>query len=151
MNRVTADAASLRTSLSEGLRQGLFGFNALLKIMVPVYILIAVLNEIKVVGYLAGICGPFMKYFGLPGEAALAVITGWSVNLYGAIAVIAGLALTTRQVTILAIMLGICHSLFMETAIIGQMKGRPWHVLAARVSISLVLGLIANLILPAGL
>ena len=78
MNRVTADAASLRTSLSEGLRQGLFGFYALLKIMVPVYILIAVLNEIKVVGYLAGICGPFMKYFGLPGEAALAVITGWA-------------------------------------------------------------------------
>lgn len=148
MNRVLADRQSLGSSLTEGLRQGLTGFYVLFKIMMPVYIFVSILNEIKVIGYLADLCGPFMKYFGLPGEAALAVITGWTVNLYGAIAVIAGLELTARQVTILAIMLGICHSLFMETAIIGQMKGRPWLVLAARISLGLLLGLVANLILP---
>jgi len=117
--------------------------------MGPVYIFISVLKKLEILDWLAVYFAPFMKYFGLPGEAGLAIITGWAINLYGAIAVIAGLSLSARQVTILAVMLGISHSLFMETAIVRRMKARPWLVLLQRIFISLATGLLLNLILPA--
>jgi len=116
--------------------------------MIPVYIFIMILKEAGVVNKLAGLFTPFMKYFGLPGEASLVILTGWTVNLYGAVAVLAGLDFTVRQITIWATMLGFAHSLFMETAIVNQMKGRPWLLLALRILVSLVSGLVLNLVLP---
>lgn len=119
--------------------------------MAPVYVIIALLKQFQIVGYLANLFTPYMKFFGLPGEAALVIVTGWTVNLYGAIAALAGLSFTIRQVTILATILGISHSLVMETAIISRMKARPWVILGIRVSLGLSAGLIMNLILPAHL
>lgn len=139
------------TSLLEGIRQGFYAFYSLLKIMVPVYILIAILKELGVVGWMAVVFTPYMKFFGLPGEAALVIVSGWTVNLYGAIAALAGLEFTVRQVTILATMLGITHSLVLETAIITRMKGRPVTVLAFRISMGIIAGFIMNLILPSTL
>jgi len=140
--------SALARSIREGFRQGLHSFYALLKVMAPVYIGIALLRELKILGLLAGIFAPFMKYFGLPGEAALVIVSGWTVNLYAAIAALAGLGFSARDVTILAIMLGISHSLFMETAIVSQMKARPWLILLERVFVSLAAGLLVNLVLP---
>jgi hypothetical protein len=89
-----------------------------------------------------------MKFWGLPGEASLVLVSGWTINLYGAIAALAGLDFTVRQVTILAIILSISHSLVMETAIVGRMKGRPWLILILRLITGLVAGAVLNLILP---
>jgi len=116
--------------------------------MAPVYIVIALLKQFQVVGYLANLFAPYMKFFGLPGEAALVIVTGWTVNLYGAIAALAGLSFSVRQVTILATILGISHSLVMETAIISRMRARPWIILTIRISLGLAAGIIMNLILP---
>lgn len=140
-------STSFKESLYEGLKQGLYSFYTLFKIMTPVYIFISILKEIEVLEVLAGYFSPFMKFFGLPGEAALAIVLGWTVNLYAAIAAFAGLGLSIRQVTILAVMLGISHSHFMETAIIGRMKARPWLILPIRIVISLFIGALMNLIL----
>jgi hypothetical protein len=85
----------------------------------------------------------------LPGQSALAYVTGSFVNIYAALAVIAGLEMTARQVTILAIMLGISHSQVMESAILVKIKARPVVVISARVIFSFFCGLILNLILPA--
>ncbi len=91
---------------------------------------------------------PFMKYLGLPGESAIAIVTGTFVNLYAAAAVVADLEMTTRQLTILALILGVSHSQIMETAIVGKMKARPYFVTPIRVVFSLGSGLLLNLILP---
>jgi len=144
----TEISISFKESLYEGLRQGLYSFYTLFKIMTPVYILISILKEIAVLEILAGYFSPFMKFLGLPGETALAVVLGWTVNLYAAIAAFAGLGLSIRQVTILAVMLGISHSHFMETAIISRMKARPWLILLIRIVTSLFIGALMNLILP---
>jgi len=148
LNRTLARNASLAESLQEGVKQGFYSFYMLFKVMTPVYIFISILKKFEILDLMSIYFSPFMKYFGLPGEAGLAIITGWTINLYGAIAVIAGLSLSARQVTILAVMLGISHSLFMETAIVRRMKARPWVVLLQRIFISLAAGLLLNIILP---
>ena len=116
--------------------------------MVPVYIAVALLKLTPAIDFISGLFQPLMIFFGLPGETALAYVTGTIVNLYAALAVTAGLELTVRQITILAIMLGISHSQIMESAVLTQMKSRPLLVTSARVAFSFVAGLILNLILP---
>ena len=141
-------STSFSSGLREGIKQGFFAFYTLARVMVPVYIAIAFLKYFQAVDRLAGLFAPFMKFWGLPGEAALVLVSGWTVNLYGAVAALAGLTFTTRQVTIIAIILSISHSLVMETAIVGRMKGRPWVILTLRLAAGLTAGALLNLILP---
>ena len=116
--------------------------------MIPVYLAVALLKLTPALDFISKLFEPLMKYFGLPGSIALAVVTGTFVNLYAALAVIAGFHLTARQITILAIMLGISHSQIMETAIVVKMKSRPLAVALSRVVFSLIIGFSLNLILP---
>jgi hypothetical protein len=130
------------------LKKGLHAFFKLCLIMIPVYVVVYFLKFTPVIDYISSLFEPFMGYFGLPGQSALSYVTGSFVNLYAALAIIAGLDLSGRQVTILAVMMGISHSQIMETAILAQMKARPVIVTSARVVFSLVVGFILNLLMP---
>jgi len=114
--------------------------------MIPVYVAVALLRQTPLFGYLGDLFNPVMGHLGLPGEAALAWVTGTFVNLYAAAAVVVDLHMTTREITILALMLGISHSQVMETAIVGKMKGRPIIVTSARLLFSLFAGFLLNII-----
>lgn len=116
--------------------------------MIPVYILVAALKQTAIFDYLGKLFYPLMRYFGLPGEAALAIVTGTIVNLYAAAAVTVDLHLSARQLTIMALILGISHSQVMETAIVGRMGGRPLLVTPLRIIFSLFAGLTLNLVWP---
>lgn len=123
-------------------------FVQLSAIMIPVYIVVAILKQTSVFDLLAGFFKPYMGVFGLPGEAALAIVTGTIVNLYAAAAVVADLGMTTRQVTIIALILGISHSQIMETAIVARMRARPVYVTGLRIAFSLLAGFILNAVWP---
>ena len=116
--------------------------------MVPVFLAVALLNLTPAMDYISGIFEPLMVHFGLPGKSALAYVTGSIVNIYAALAITAGLELTSRQITILAIMLGISHSQIMESAIVTRMRARPVVVTITRVIFSLVSGLCLNMMMP---
>lgn len=77
----------------------------LTKIVVPVYFFVKVLEYTKILPYIANFFGPFMKFFGLPGEAAIVILTGNILNLYGGIAAMQVFSFTTREITIIAVML----------------------------------------------
>jgi len=135
-------------SAKTGFRRGAGVFLQLSGIMIPVYVLVAGLKQTALFDYLGGLFQPLMRYFGLPGEAALAIVTGTVVNLYAAAAVAVDLHMSVRQVTVMALILGISHSQVMETAIVGKMHGRPIIVTTLRIVFSLIGGLILNLAWP---
>lgn len=135
-------------SSSLGFRRGLNVFLQLSYIMIPVYILTAILKLTPVLDYIGNLFTPFMKYIGLPGSSAIALVTGTFVNLYAAAAIVAGLDMSSRQLTILALILGFSHSQIMETAIIGKMKARPLYVTPLRVLFGLISGFVLHIILP---
>lgn len=138
----------LISSSGLGFRRGVDVFLQLSAIMIPVYIVITLLKLTPVLDFISGIFQPLMKYVGLPGSSAIALVTGTFVNLYAAAAIVAGLDMTSRQLTILALILGFSHSQIMETAIIGKMKARAYLVTPARVLFGLLAGFILHLILP---
>ena len=87
-----------------------------------------------------------MRFIGLPGEAALAVVTGMFLNFYAAIGIIIALGLTAWQITIVAVILSCCHELVLETAIIKKTGIRAWPILGIRLATAIGAGLIMNLI-----
>ncbi|MDY6826011.1 MAG: nucleoside recognition domain-containing protein [Bacillota bacterium] len=118
----------------------------LIKIIVPISCLVAVLDYYGIIGTVAGFFTPAMALFGLPGEATIILLLSFFVNFYAALGVLTTLALTSQQVTVLAVMIGICHELPMETVVCSY-TGLPIPVSATlRLLTALGAGFLLNMI-----
>lgn len=138
---ITAD------TFKRGLNKGLTTTWELAKVVIPVYILVTFLKHTPALGWLAAACAPAMSLLGLPGEASLAIVLGNVLNLYAAIGVMSTLTLTHKQVTILAVMLLLCHTIFIETAVSRRLGINPWVVAPARFALSMAAGVFLNLVM----
>ena len=134
-------AKTWKNGFSNGLKTSFL----LLKVVIPVFALIKVLEHTPVIGWISQFCDPLMRFVGLPGEAALAVVTGMFLNFYAAIGIIIALGLTAWQVTIIAVILSCCHELVIETAIIKKTGIRAWPILGIRLVTALGAGVMLNL------
>lgn len=130
-----------------GIRNGLNTSLILIKVVIPFYILISILKETPVISYAADLFSPIMKYLGLPGDAAVAILAGYLVNLYAAIAVMIPLGLTAKQITILGLLLGLSHNLIIETFVLREIKTNYLLLLGVRISLSLVMAFTINQII----
>ena len=133
------------TTWKNGLTNGLKTSRMLLQVILPVFVVIKILGKTPVLGWISQFCDPLMRLVGLPGEAALAVMTGMLLNLYAAIGIIIALGLTPWQITIVAVMLGCCHELVIETAVINKTGIRAWPILGLRLVTAFAAGAILNL------
>ena len=118
----------------------------MVKIIIPFYILMEFVKQTGIIHTVSLIFKPVMGIFGLPGESALGLMAGYFINLYAAIAVIAPLELSPRDVTTIALMLGISHSLPLETGVTLKTGVNAWLLVSARVLVSLLSGVALNLI-----
>jgi hypothetical protein len=95
-----------------------------------------------------------MAAFGLPGEAALVLVLGMTINIYAAIAACAGLALSPGQATTIALVLGFAHNLIVEGAVLLRLTPRGPAWIALRIAAGLATGLVFGpwfaALLPAG-
>lgn len=119
----------------------------LTKIVVPVYVLVTFLKYTPALKFIAGLCGPAMRLVGLPGEASIAVVLGLLTNLYAAIGALASLNLSSKEVTIIALMLLICHSLPMEMAVAQKVGVSGLVMTLIRLILAVMTGLLLNFIL----
>ena len=133
--------ATWKRGLADGLKTAL----ALLKVILPVFAVIKVLEHTSVIGWLSKVFDPLMGFVGLPGEAALAVVTGMLFNFYAALGIILALGLSAWQITIMAVMLSCCHELVLETAIIKKTGISAWPILAIRLLTAFSAGAVMNL------
>ncbi len=130
-----------------GIKNGLSVTWELGKVMVPIYFVITFLKYTPVLPWIARQFAPVMQLMGLPGEASLALVFGFVMNIYASIGVIASLDMTVRQVTIIASVLLICHSLPVETAISKKTGVRVMPLLALRLGLGLIVGILLNLVI----
>jgi len=92
----------------------------IIKLVIPIYIFAEVLYYYNILSYISFLVEPLTSFLDLPKEAALSILSGIFLNLYAAIAFAAPLDLTPKEWTILAVFLGICHSLIVETAVMKK-------------------------------
>lgn len=137
-----------KNTIKNGLRSGLDTMWELAKAIIPLTILVNVLRQTGWLESLAGFVSPVMGWLGLPGEGALVLVAGYFINVYSAIATILTLELTVKQITILAVMVSICHSLFLETAITKKTGVRALPLALLRLALSFLAGLGVNALYP---
>jgi len=128
--------------VKDGAQKGLKSTIELAKIVVPTTIVVTILRASGLLDIVSGLCASFMSLFGLSGDAALVLISGYLVNLYAATGVIVALQLPLREITILAVMLGFAHSLLIEIMISKRAGSRISVILPLRVGASLLAGMI---------
>lgn len=134
------------TTWKNGLTNGVKTSLMLLKVILPVFVVIKVLGKTPVLVWMSQFCDPLMDLLGLPGEAALAVISGMLINIYAAIGILIALDLTPWQVTIIAVMLGCAHELVVENAIIKKTGIRAWPITGLRLVAAFGTGVTLNLV-----
>ncbi len=137
----------LQRVLRRGLGNGLQITWELAKAIVPVYFIITFLKYSPVLDMLSNACSGFMGYLGLPGEAALPLVLGNVLNLYTSIGAIEALALNSKQITIIAVMLLFSHSLFVELAVARKAGVKVLPMLTLRLSLAVSAAFILNLVL----
>ncbi|HPD80941.1 MAG TPA: transporter, partial [Spirochaetales bacterium] len=127
------------------------GFSTVLflfKVMIPVSLAVFLLNWFKVIPVIAVILEPFMKLFGLPGEAALVFISSILLNIYSAIAVMKTLSLSLHDIIILALMCLTAHNMIVETIVMKKTGSSALKMVFLRIGMALLTAFILNLVLP---
>lgn len=135
-----------KNTWKSGIVDGLKTSLSLLMVIIPVFAVIKVLEHTPVIGWISQACDPLMDMLGLPGGAALAIVTGMLFNFYAAIGIILALNLSTWQITIIAVMLCCCHELVLESAIIKKTGMSTWPILTIRLVTALAAGIVMNLV-----
>lgn len=122
----------------------------LVRITVLVTLGVQFLEYFKILPYISEFLNPLFNLMGLPGEAALAYVSGFFVNVYSAIAVMATLNLDIRTVTILSAMILAAHNMITETAVQKKTGSSALRMFMVRTLSSLIIGYTLNLIIPGG-
>ncbi len=134
-------------TFKRGLQRGWSTTWELTKVVVPVYLGVTFLKYTPVLVWITGACAPVMRLFGLSGEAALPLVLGNMINLYAAIGAITSLHLSSREITILAVMLLISHNLLVESAVAGRTGVNALAMTCFRLGLSFLCGVFLNLVL----
>ncbi len=113
----------------------------ILKFVIPIYLLADVLYYYDVLHHVAFLLEPVTRWIGLPPEAALALISGMSLNLYAGIAFAAPLDMSPQQWTVLAVFLGVAHSLVIESAVMKQLGLSAWYAYGLRMTVAVLAGI----------
>lgn len=120
----------------------------LLKIVIPVSIATKILTDLGVIEYIGLALGHVVQFAGLPGSMGVVWATAMLTNLYAAIVVFSSMMvnehLTVAQVTILATMMLVAHSLPIELGITRKAGIRLRFMLLFRVLFSLIFGILLN-------
>jgi hypothetical protein len=133
---------------SKAMRQSLRVSWIMLKIYIPLSLLTIVLKQWGVIDAIAPLFAPLMRLMGLPGEAAITLVAGFTNSIYAALATMSAFDLTPRQVTILGVVLGLAHSLFIETAILSKLKMANVKIAFFRMGTAFLAGILMNAFLP---
>lgn len=139
---------SLPAAGRRGLKRGLGSTYRLLSIVIPVSLVVNVLDWMGLLHLIGGWVSPVLGLVGLPGEAAISLLSGALVGIYAAIAALAPLHLTVGQLNVLAVMALIAHSLPMEGVVQQKSGVSGWRMVALRVGASFVVGFILARIVP---
>ena len=106
------------------------------------------MQHFGILAWIATWINPMFVHFGLPGESAVAFISGAAAGTYAGLAVMMSIPLTMKQASILALMIALCHALPMECAVNKKTGSSFWNMAVIRIVMALLCAFTLNLLLP---
>ncbi len=140
----------MKQTIIKGLMTGLKTTWTLGKVIFSVTLIVTILQFTPVLPWIIQLISPIMGIFGLSGNAAIPLVLGNVLNLYAAIGAILSLDLTVKEVFILAMMLSFSHNLFIESTVALKVGVKIWIVLAVRLGLAFLAGVVINFIWHGG-
>lgn len=131
-------------AIKDGAVKGFTTGIMLLRIMLPIYILVVLLKYSPIMPFLQRLFAPAMKWFNMPGEAAVPIITGMFTEEYSAIAAMGGFSFNTATITTIAMIVLCCHSLPVESAVSQKIGFPAGKIALLRFLMAIVTGLICG-------
>ncbi|RCK43086.1 hypothetical protein TH25_22335 [Thalassospira profundimaris] len=112
-------------------------FITLAKVMVPIMLAVRIAEQLGLVEMASSVLTPVMALIGMPPEAGLIWASCLFINIYGAVAVIAGLAphldMTSAQLSALCAMMLFAHGIPVEQAVVKKAGASFWATAALRI------------------
>lgn len=122
----------------------------LFKIIIPISIIVKILSELGLIEVIGKGISPLMGLVGLPGDFSLVWATTMITNIYGGMIVFFNLTLintySIAEVTILATMMLIAHTLPIEVRVTQKAGIRAWFTIVLRISCAFIIGFILSFI-----
>lgn len=122
----------------------------LVKIILPVSLGIKILQDIGFVEVIANFLSPLMNLVGLSGELGIVWITAMLTNIYGGLITLFNMTsyhtFTTGEITILATMILLAHSMIVETRVLTKAGAKGKNIVLIRVLSALFIGFILNIV-----
>jgi hypothetical protein len=104
----------LKPTLRAGARRGWASFVWICKILIPASFVVTMVRWGGLLYQVEPALAPVMRLIGLPGQAALPIISGGLIGNYATIAAITALPLNLSQMTLIAVFSLIAHNLVVE-------------------------------------
>jgi spore maturation protein SpmB len=139
--------SSLRDVFLKSSKSSFFVSIMLIKMYIPLSILTIVLKQSGLLDRIAPLFSPLMGLMGLPGDSAIILLSGF-MNLFGGLGAMAAFDLSFRQITILGVVLGLSHALFVETGVLVKLGMARARIALFRMAIAISAGIIMNLVMP---
>ncbi len=120
----------------------------MMKIIIPINFLLTLFIYLDILKYIVMPFVPLMNLFGLPGEAALAIVSANLLTPFGALTIAQSIPnFTVKQITVLGIMALISHALIAECAVLKGI-GVPFKKsVTIRIVAMILFGIAFNLII----
>ena len=120
----------------------------IIRLTVLVSFVVFLMQYSGLIHWISALVSPLFHLFGLRGDAAMAFVSGYFINIYTSIGVISTLDLTVREITILATMSTAAHAVIVEGAVLNKTGTPTLYSILIRTLASITLGLVLNLLLP---
>lgn len=126
------------------LKQGFRTSLKIFKIMIPVTILIKILQETGLIVYVGDGLAPLMRWMGLPGEMGLVWASAMIGNIYAQLIAYFSIAshLTVAQISILATVILVAHSLPIELVVTKKAGGKIITLFLVRFGFGFIAGIL---------
>jgi Fe2+ transport system protein B len=137
-------------TVKDGAIKGVKTALMLLKIVLPIYAVVVIIKYSPVMPFLQDLFAPAMQFFHLPGNAIVPLIAGFFTDEYGAIAAMSTFDYTTAEITTIAMISLVAHSMPVESALAQKIgmsaaKFAVFRILTA-VAVGLLVGWIGGLL-----
>ena len=128
----------LKKGLTSGITKGWSGFVWMLQIIIPISFLTSLLSYSGWMDRIDFLLQPVMSLLNLPSMAALPILVGMLTGIYGGIASMVMLPLTSDQMTLIAVFLLISHNLVQEGIIQAKSGIHPLKATLFRLAASVI-------------
>ncbi|MBW2607933.1 MAG: nucleoside recognition domain-containing protein [Deltaproteobacteria bacterium] len=135
----------LKKGFTSGITKGWSGFVWMLQIIIPISFLTSLLSYSGWMDRIDFLLQPVMSLLNLPSMAALPILVGILTGIYGGIASMVMLPLTSDQMTLIAVFLLISHNLVQEGIVqaksgIHPLKATLFRLAASVITVIIVAG-----------